>query len=126
MARPIYFRGGNSYLSNVYVCRIQVWNHVFNILEAAYMWKKCMHYGDVETAKINCSHTDWTTSEIPQQEHSREGTVTRKMEQTEILCNVCISCYSISRRNTTEAAVRHAAIAIEGMRKTQGGEYVHI
>ena len=22
----------------------------FNTLEAAYMWKKCMHYGDVETA----------------------------------------------------------------------------
>ena len=39
----------------------------------------------------NASHTDWSTSEIPQQEHSREGTVMRKMEQTEIFCNVCVS-----------------------------------
>ena len=92
MDRPIYFRVENSYLSNFYVCTIQVWNHVFNTLEAAYVLKKCMHYEDVDSRK-NATHTAWPTSEIPQQEHSREGTVTRRMEQTEIFCNVCVSCF---------------------------------
>ena len=51
MDRSIHFKGGNSYLSNFCVCRIQVWNHVFNTLEAAYMWKKCIHHGYMETAE---------------------------------------------------------------------------
>ena len=51
MNRPIYFRGGNSFLSNLYVCSIHAWGHTFNTVEAAYMWKKCIFYGDTETAK---------------------------------------------------------------------------
>ena len=46
MNRPIHFRGGNSYLSNFYV-----WNKYFNTTESAYQWRKCIHYGDVETAE---------------------------------------------------------------------------
>ena len=51
MNRPIHFRGGNSYLSNFYVCRIHVWNREFNTVESAYQWRKCMHHGDLETAE---------------------------------------------------------------------------
>ena len=51
MNRPIYFRGGNSFLSNFYVCRIHAWGYTFNTVEAAYMWKKCVFYGDMETAE---------------------------------------------------------------------------
>ena len=51
MNRPIYFRGGNNFLSNFYACRIHAWGHVFNNVEAAYMYKKCIFYGDAETAE---------------------------------------------------------------------------
>ena len=51
MNRPIYFRGGNSFLSNFYVCRIHAWGRAFNTVEAAYMYKKCVFYGDTETAE---------------------------------------------------------------------------
>ena len=51
MNRPIYFRGGNSFLSNFYVCRIHAWGHAFNTVEAAYMYRKCVFYGDTETAE---------------------------------------------------------------------------
>ena len=50
MNRPVHFRGGNSYLSNFYVCRIHVWNREFNTVESAYQWRKCMHHGDMNTA----------------------------------------------------------------------------
>ena len=51
MNRPIYFRGGNSFLYNFYVCRIHAWGHVFNTVEAAYMYRKCIFYDDTETAE---------------------------------------------------------------------------
>ena len=51
MNRPIYFRGGNSFLSNFYVCMIHAWGHVFNTVEAAYMYRKCIFYSDAETAE---------------------------------------------------------------------------
>ena len=51
MNRPIYFRGGNNFLSNFYVCRIHAWDHVFNTVEAAYMYRKCIFYDDTESAK---------------------------------------------------------------------------
>ena len=51
MNRPIHFRVGNSYLSNFYVCRINVWNREFNTVESAFQWRKCMHHGDVKTAE---------------------------------------------------------------------------
>ena len=51
MNRPIYFRGGNSFLSNFYVCRIHAWGHVFNTVEAAYMDRKCIFNDDTETAE---------------------------------------------------------------------------
>ena len=51
MNRPIHFRGGNSYLSNFYVCRIHVWNRELNTVESAYQWCKCMHHGDMQTAE---------------------------------------------------------------------------
>ena len=51
MNRPIYFRGGNSFLSNFYACRIHAWGHVFITVEAAYMYRKCIFYGDAETAE---------------------------------------------------------------------------
>ena len=51
MNRPIYFRGGNSFLSNCYACRIHAWGHVFNTVEAAYMYRKSILYGDAETAE---------------------------------------------------------------------------
>ena len=49
MNRPIYFIGGNSFLSNFYVCSIHAWGHTFNMVESAYMYRKCVFYGDVET-----------------------------------------------------------------------------
>ena len=49
--RPIYFRGGNTFLSNFYAFRIDAWGHVFNTVEAAYQYRKCIFYGDVETAE---------------------------------------------------------------------------
>ena len=51
MNRPIHFRGGNSYLSNFYACRIRVWNREFHTVESAYQWKKCVHNNDWKTAK---------------------------------------------------------------------------
>ena len=51
MKRPIYFRGGNSFLSNFYVCRIHACGHAFNTVEAAYMYSKCVFYGDTEAAE---------------------------------------------------------------------------
>ena len=52
MNRPIYFRGGNSFQSNFYVCRIHAWGHAFNtVVEAAYMYWKRVFYGDTETAE---------------------------------------------------------------------------
>ena len=51
MNRPIYFRGGNSFLSNFYGCRIHAWGHVFNTVEAAYIYRKCIFYADTETAE---------------------------------------------------------------------------
>ena len=51
MYRPINFRGGNSFLSNFYVCRIHAWGYAFNTVEAAYMYRKCVFYGDSETAE---------------------------------------------------------------------------
>ena len=51
MNRPIYFRGGNSFLSNFYACRIDAWGHIFNTVEAAYQYRKCIFYDDVETAE---------------------------------------------------------------------------
>ena len=49
MNRPIYFIGGNSFLSNFYLCSIHAWGHTFNTVESAYMYRKCVFYGDVET-----------------------------------------------------------------------------
>ena len=51
MNRPIHFRSGNSYQSNFYVCRMHVWNKYFNTVESTYQWRKCIHYGNVETAE---------------------------------------------------------------------------
>ena len=51
LIRPIYFRGGKSFLSNFYACRMHAWGHVFNTVEAAYQYRKCIFYGDVETAQ---------------------------------------------------------------------------
>ena len=51
MNRPIYFRGGNSFLSNFCVCMIHGWGHAFNNVEAAYMYRKFVFYGDTETAE---------------------------------------------------------------------------
>ena len=51
MNHPIQFRGGNSYLSNFYVCRIHVWNREYKTVESAYQWRKCMHDGDMHTAE---------------------------------------------------------------------------
>ena len=51
MNRPIYFRGGNSFLSNFYVCRIHALGHAFNTVEAAYMYRKCVFHGDTVTAE---------------------------------------------------------------------------
>ena len=62
MNRPIYFRGGNSFLSNFYVCRIHAWGHTFNTVEAAYIYRKTVFYDDMETADKMLA---WTTGEIP-------------------------------------------------------------
>ena len=51
MNRPIHFRGGNSYLSNFYACRIRVWNREFHTVESAYQWKKCVHNNEWKTAE---------------------------------------------------------------------------
>ena len=51
MNRPIYFRGGNSFLSNFYIYSIYAWGRRFTKIEAAYMYRKCVHNGDIETAE---------------------------------------------------------------------------
>ena len=50
MNRPIYIRGGNSFLSNFYVCSIHDWGHRFTRVEAAYIHRKCVFYAYTETA----------------------------------------------------------------------------
>ena len=51
MNRSIHFRRGNNFLSNFYACSIHAWGHAFNTVEAAYQYRKCVFYGDMETAE---------------------------------------------------------------------------
>ena len=48
---PIYFRGGNSPLSNFYESPLHIWNMNFRSSEHAYQYKKCMTLGNNEAAK---------------------------------------------------------------------------
>ena len=51
MNRPVRFKGRNSYLSNLYACRIRVWGREFHTVESAYQWKKCVHNNDRDTSE---------------------------------------------------------------------------
>ena len=78
MKRPIHFRGGNSYLSNLYACSIRVWNREFHTVESAYQWKKCVHNNDWKTAeKMAATSTGmqdkYLSKSIREKAHLREG-----------------------------------------------------
>ena len=78
MNRSIQFRGGNSYLSNFYACRIRVWGREFHTVESAYQWKKCVHHKDWKTADNMIAtrtglQAKYLSRSIREKVHLREG-----------------------------------------------------
>ena len=99
MNRSIYFRGGNSFLSNFYACMINAWGHVFNTVEAAYQYRKCIFYDDVETAeKILATRTGlqakYLSKTIREKEHLRA-------QWNKLRRSVMIALVAIKFRDTT-------------------------
>ena len=99
MNRPIYFRGANNFLSNFYACRINAWGHVFNTVEAAYQYRKCIFYNDVETAeKILATRTGLQAKYLSKTIREKEHLRTRWNKQRR---SVMIALVAIKFRDTT-------------------------
>ena len=80
MNRPIRFRGGNNYLSNLYTCRIRVWNKEFHSVESAYQWKKCVHNNDWTTAEkmVATRRCKYLSKSIREKDHLREEWIRKR------------------------------------------------
>ena len=126
MNRPIYFRGGNCFLSNFYACRINAWGHVFNTVEAAHMYRKCIFYGDVETAeKMLATRTGLQAKYLSKTIREKEHLRVQWNKQRRSVMNALVA---IKFHDTTQTIVRHTSIAVNGMREKQERilEHVHL
>ena len=94
MNRPVRFKGRNSYLSNLYACRIRVWGREFHTVESAYQWKKCVHNNDRDTAeKMAATRTGLQakhlSKNIREKAHLRESWNTQRRQREHVYRFAC-------------------------------------